>query len=77
MWQQIIAGLVVAVAAGLLGRRLWRSWRGQGSGCSCGADGPDSTSACQTCAQRTGCNLVSLTEAESPTAKEAPPKTGK
>ena len=44
-WQLVIVGLIVAVAAGYLVRRSWRSWRSSGEGCggscSCGSKKSD------------------------------------
>jgi hypothetical protein len=37
--QQVITLGIVAVAAGSLGRRLWREWRGKGGGACAGCGG--------------------------------------
>lgn len=43
-WQLAMVGLIVAVAAGYLVRKSWRSWRSAGHGCSgscgCGSKKP-------------------------------------
>ncbi|MBU4278668.1 MAG: FeoB-associated Cys-rich membrane protein [Proteobacteria bacterium] len=64
MWQGIIVGVVVLLAALWVGRRLWRTMRSaqdQNAGCGCGCEGPchqpqpldgPEPSACQSCLQR-------------------------
>jgi hypothetical protein len=55
MWQEIVVGLIVILAVGLIGRRFWKSYLSAGSDrivCSCG---------CKACCQGSG-ELVDCTE---------------
>ena len=64
MWQGIIVGVVVVVAALWVGRRLYRTMRSakdQSAGCGCGCEGPchqpqplgePEPPACRSCVQR-------------------------
>jgi hypothetical protein len=64
MWQAVVVGLAVGLAALWVGRRLWRTLRGANrpeSSCGCGCEGPchqptplggPEPPACGCCAQR-------------------------
>jgi len=42
MWQEIVVGLLVAVSAGFMARRFWKSFvssKNSNSPCSCGCSG--------------------------------------